>query len=239
MTRRLLAAVLAAAVFVVPAIVTAVAAPRAEAAPSFVDKQVIAGGLLIQSYLNLYGQKNQFVFPPASKVKKSGGLPDPSKLKIWPANPWTGKVMGPGTKRGTYTYKLASDKRSYTLTMHLSKGSKKLTGSMPQWLKTERDTASKQNLWLLQRYVEKYKIDEGAYPATLDAGTFSGYSWPVNPWTGAPMAPADAKTKLGDFRYVLTGGGTGYTLEVALTGGWSTPKLQPLLLTRLIAASGI
>ena len=90
MTRRLIVVVLATAAL---ALLLAVAAPRAEAV-SFVDKQVQAGALLIQNYINTYGQAHQFVYPPKTMVKKGGGLPNATL--IWPSNPWTGKIMGSG-----------------------------------------------------------------------------------------------------------------------------------------------
>ena len=149
MTRRTIAAFAAAAALV---LLPAVAAPRAEAI-SFVDKQVQAGGLLIQNYVNKYGAAHEFVFPPKTMVKKGGGLPD-SKL-MWPANPWTGRTMASGTSRGSYTYTLGAGGTSYKLTMHFSKGSYVFRGSMPAWLKDERNTAAKQNLLLLQRYLSR------------------------------------------------------------------------------------
>ena len=81
MTRRMIAVVLATAVL---ALLLAAAAPRAEAV-SFVDKQVQAGALLIQKYINDYGQSNRFVYPPKSMVKKGGGLPgSTSHLAVQP-----------------------------------------------------------------------------------------------------------------------------------------------------------
>ena len=124
-TRRVIAVVLATAVL---ALLLAAAAPRAEAV-SFVDKQVQAGALLIQNYINTYGQAHQFIYPPKSMVKKGGGLPNATV--IWPSNPWTGKVMGPGTSRGTYTYAPAADGHSYRLTVHLSSGNYLLRSAMP------------------------------------------------------------------------------------------------------------
>ena len=136
MIRRLTAAVLATAVL---ALLLAAAAPRAEAI-SFVDKQVQAGGLLIQNYVDKYGMANAFHFPPRTMVKKGGGLPDSTLM--WPANPWTGKTMGAGTSRGTYTYTLAANGLSYRLTMHFSSGSYTFKGGIPRWLRSERDQAS-------------------------------------------------------------------------------------------------
>ena len=152
MTRRMLAVVLTTTTL---ALLLAAAAPRPAQAVSFVDKQVQAGGLLIQNYINTYGIKHGFLFPDRAAVKKGGGLED--KTRIWPSNPWTGKLMAPGTSRGTYTYTPRNGGTAYTLTMHFSSGKYSFSGGAPAWLATERDTASSQNLLLLQRYLDAYK----------------------------------------------------------------------------------
>jgi hypothetical protein len=224
MKRRLIATVLAAAVF---SLLLAAAAPRAEAV-SFVDKQVMAGALLIQKYVNDYGQTNRFTYPPVEMVKQGGKLP--GSTLIWPSNPWTGKVMGPGTSRGTYTYTLKGGGSAYILNVHLSSGNQKLAGGTPAWFKPERDTQCQQNLLLLQRYVEAYALlHGGGYPTAdlVTATTFALplYVWPVNPWSGSAMVQAGS---VGDFFYAQTSGGAGYSLKVMLsTGKWST-ALGPL-----------
>jgi type II secretory pathway pseudopilin PulG len=229
MTRRMLAVVLAMTAL---ALLLAAAAPRPAAAVGFVDKQVQAGGLLIQNYVNAYGMTHGFAFPAVSMVKKRGGLEDATR--IWPSNPWTGKLMSPGTARGTYTYTLRNNGTAYTLSMHLSSGRYAFKGTMPPWLRTERDTASRQNLLLLQRYLDAYKTAHGDYPVSLDPATLSSptYVWPTNPWTGAPMT---ASAALGDFSY--TPSSSGFTLKVKLTTGWSAP-LTPLLLGQLTTTPG-
>jgi flavin-dependent dehydrogenase len=155
-------------------------------------------------------------------VKKGGGLPNATV--IWPSNPWTGRVMAPGTSRGTYTYTLGAGNLSYRLTVHLSSGNYVLKSAMPSWFKNERNTAARQNLLLLQRYVE-------AYAAAHGFG--ASYVWPVDPWTGAGMAAGDA---LGCYSY--TGGGASYALKVRLTSGWSTPLGQLPVLGQLATPSG-
>jgi hypothetical protein len=222
MIRRTLGVVLTT---VAVALLFAAAAPRAEAV-SFVDKQVQAGSLLIQKYVNDYGQGNRFVYPTKSMVKKGGGLPGSGA--IWPSNPWTGRIMAPGTSRGTYTYTPSASRATYKLVVHLSSGNWTLTGGVPAWFKPERNTASRQGLLLLQRYVEAYAASHGGvYPAAADvtAGTFgASYVWPKNPWTGSDMV---AGATAGDFDYTQLSGGSGYSLKVMLTGGWST-ALGPL-----------
>jgi hypothetical protein len=238
MTRRTIAALLAASVL---ALMLAAATPRAEAM-GFVDKQVVAGALLVQKYVNDYGQTNRYVYPPVAMVKQGGKLP--GSTFIWPSNPWTGKVMGPGASRGTYTYKLTGGGSGYVLTVHLSGSNQKLTGGAPDWFKPERDTQCKQDLLLLQRYVEAY-AGGGAYPTAdlMNATTFAAplYIWPVNPWSGQPMAqPAPGgNASLGDFLYTQLNGGTSYSLKVMQSNGkWSEP-LKPLgALGRLTATPG-
>lgn len=219
MTRRIIATLVATAAC---ALLLAFAAPRAEAI-SFVDKQVQAGGLLIQNYIDKYGAANQFRYPPKTMVKKGGGLPDSNLM--WPANPWTGKVMAAGTSRGTYTYTVGTAGTSYKLTMHFSKGGYTFKGSMPPWLRSERNTASRQNILLLQRYLANYHLVHNDYPAALDATSLPvPYVWPVNPWTGAAVVTGDG---LGELAYTR-GGAASFSLKVKLTSGWS-PVLGPLL----------
>lgn len=223
MTRRIIAAAVAAATL---ALALGAAAPRAQAV-SFVDKQVQAGGLLIQNYINKYGTSHGFQFPPKSMVKKGGGLPDSTLM--WPANPWTGRTMAPGTSRGSYTYALGAGGISYKLTMHFSSGKYVFKGSMPTWLKTERDTAARQNLLLLQRYIESYAASHGGYPtaAEVDPATFgASYAWPRNPWTGTAMAQGAGP---GEFAYTRTA--AGYELRVHVARG------SELVLTQLAVGS--
>ncbi len=213
------------------------AAPRPAQAVSFVDKQVQAGALLIQNYVNTYGQAHQFVYPPKKMVKKGGGLP--SATVIWPSNPWTGRIMGPGSSRGTYTYKLGTGAISYRLIVHLSRGNYVLKSAMPSWLKSERNTAALQDLLLLQRYVEAHAAAHGGTypaPAEVTAAAFgASYVWPGNPWTGADMAAGAA---LGDFSYAQLSGGTSYSLKVMLSSGWSAAFHPVSLLGSLTVTPG-
>jgi hypothetical protein len=185
---------------------------------SFVDKQVQMNILLLQGYINTQAEKNGFVYPARQDVKKGGALVAP----VWPGNPWTGTTMAPGTAKGTYTYTVKADLSGYTLVGHLSKGSYKVAGGVPKWLKDERDASAKAGLALLQQYVELWaRTHQGVLPqvADLAAGGALGLQpgvpiWPQNPWTRAGMTQSAAT---GDFAYALTAGG--YTLRVHLAGG--------------------
>lgn len=234
MIKRMLAVVLATTAL---ALLLAAAAPRpAGAAVPFVDKQVQAGALLIQKYVDDYAVDHQFVVPAKAMVKKGGGLPD--STVIWPSNPWTGKIMGPGTSRGAYTYTPAANGLSYKLIVHLSKGNWTLKGGMPLWFRAERNTAARQNLLLLQRYLDVFKTAHGDYPATgaLTPGTFPSptYVWPKNPWSGAAMAANDA---LGGFSYARLSS-SDFTLKVKLTSGWSEVFHPVSLLSQLTTTPG-
>ena len=212
-TRRIILVLATAAL----ALTAAAAVPGQAHAVSFVDKQVQAGSLLLQKYINDYGVAHRFTYPPKSMVKKGRGLTAP----IWPANPWTGRIMAPGTSRGTYTYTRGAGGSSYRLVVHLSRGNYRLSGGMPKWFKSERNTASRQNVLLLQRYIEAWAATNGGaypYPADLTPVTFgTSFAWPRNPWTGALTAAGNA---LGDFNYA--GGGATYALKAMLTTGWSS-----------------
>jgi hypothetical protein len=199
-------------------LVTAALPTAASAAVSFVDKQVQMNILLLQGYINTQAEKNGFVYPARDDVKKGGALVAP----LWPGNPWTGGTMAPGTSRGTYTYTVKADLSGYTLVGHLSKGSYKVTGGVPVWLKDERDAGAKSGLALVQQYVEMWaRANAGAYPAETDVASGGPVGlqpgvpiWPQSPWTHAPMTQG---TATGDYAYALTAGG--YTLRVHLATG--------------------
>jgi hypothetical protein len=58
-------------------------------------------------------------YPPAADRATLGKyLPGP-----WPVNPLTDAAMKPGSAAGDYTYRVAADKKSCTVTGHLSDGS--------------------------------------------------------------------------------------------------------------------
>lgn len=206
-------------------LVLGLAAPAgaAGAAPSFVDTQVKANVLLLRGYIDEYAIENAFTYPPAAIVKKGGGLVAP----IWPANPWTGRTMVPGRSRGSYTYSLTAT--GYRLVGHLSRGTYKVTGGLPSWLRDERDTASKIGVELLGKYIDQFVSGNGNRPpaaSQVSAGDAVGIQgggvpiWPISPWTGTAMTLGTAP---GQFSYTVNG--TSYSLSVRLAGGtsWTVP----------------
>jgi len=203
------------------ALLLAAALPAAaSAAPSFVDQQVQMNVLLLQGYINTQAEKDGFVYPARADVKKGGALVAP----VWPGNPWTGGTMAPGTSKGTYTYTVTADLGSYTLVGHLSKGSYKVAGGVPRWLKDERDASTKAGLALLQQYVEMWaRAHQSVFPPVTDVAVAGGVGlqpgvpiWPQSPWTHAAMTQGQPD---GDFAYALSGAGSGYTLRAHLATG--------------------
>jgi len=201
-------------------LLTATLPAAASAAVNFVDQQVQMNILLLQGYINTQAEKNGFVYPARDDVKKGGALVAP----IWPGNPWTGGTMAPGTSRGAYTYTVKADLSGYSLVGHLSKGSYKVSGGVPKWLKDERDASTEAGLALLQQYVEMWaRANAGAYPAVADVASGAPVGlqpgvpiWPQSPWTHAAMTQGQTT---GDFEYALSGDGDGYTLRAHLATG--------------------
>jgi hypothetical protein len=188
---------------------------------SFVDKQVQMNILLLQGYINTQAEKNGFIYPTRGDVKRGGALVAP----VWPGNPWTGATMAPGTAMGTYTYTVKAGLSGYTLVGHLSKGSFKVAGGVPKWLKDERDASSKAGLALLQQYVEQWaRSHQGVFPQVADvvAGGAVGLQpgapiWPQNPWTHAAMTQSAAT---GDFAYSVSGSDYSLRVHVATGKDW-------------------
>jgi type II secretory pathway pseudopilin PulG len=83
-----------------------------------------------------------------------------------------------------------------------------------------RDAQMKQNLRLLQVYIERSAAAKSfVYPAAAavrKGGGLTAPVWPANPWTGASMAPGKAR---GTYAYKVVAGGSGYTLVGHLSAG--------------------
>jgi hypothetical protein len=90
-----------------------------------------------------------------------------------------------------------------------------------------RDQVTRQNLRVLQSYVEEWTLDSGgAFPVTADmspGGTVGiSHVWPKNPWTNSAMQQDTAR---GDFQYAQLDAGAGYSLRARLSGGrWFVVK---------------
>ena len=83
-----------------------------------------------------------------------------------------------------------------------------------------RDAQTRQNVKLLKTYIDAYAGEHGfVYPAAAvvrKGGGLTAPVWPVNPWTGAAMAPGKAR---GTYTYTVSAKGDGYTLTGHLSSG--------------------
>jgi len=86
-----------------------------------------------------------------------------------------------------------------------------------------RDAQVKQNVRLLKTYIDGYAAGRSyVFPAASvvkKGGGLTAPVWPVNPWTGKPMAPGSGR---GAFTYTPGTGGTSYTLAGHLSSGGFT-----------------
>ena len=197
MTRRMIAVVLATTVL---ALLLAAAAPRAEAV-SFVDKQVQAGALLIQKYINDYGQDNRFVYPPKSMVKKGGGLPGlDDHLAVQPLDrqgSWRPVPREAPTRTRPSAERRQLQVRRPPLERQLDAVGwrARLVQAGAQHRGEAEPAAAAAVPRRLQGRPRRLPGDRVAHPGDLPSPT---YVWPRNPWTGAAMAASDT---LGDFSY--------------------------------------
>ena len=105
--------------------------------------------LMLQGYIEHYAADHGGVYPAEADVSQDGALEAP----VWPADPWTGAAMGPGTIRGCFTYSRAADGKSYTLVGHRHRRDLVLTGGGATTLDAERDARAAEAAELLRQYV--------------------------------------------------------------------------------------
>jgi hypothetical protein len=184
------------------------------------DQSAEFGARVIKSYIEQYGLLNNATAPAAGEVSKTGGVGQ--LFAFWPANPFTGQPMAPGTGPGEFAY-AAGAGGAYSLSARTSQTSPVvLDGAIPQQLKTAltaaRDAVTNANIHVIQQGVDRYARDNNdvfppdASPATL--GTCVD-QWPANPWTGAPMSTSSSAQ--GDCTYSQSL--FAYTITAHLAGG--------------------
>jgi hypothetical protein len=185
---------------------------------------------LLQGYIETFALEHYFVYPEAADVRESGALPAPQ----WPADPWTGEDMHPGTSPGSYTYTVATDRRSYRLVGHLPAGEIEVRGSMPYTALTAYRHREQEGLSLIRQYVIEWaRRHGGLYPpasaVSREGGVGAlrnGAMWPSNPWNHGPMIQSDA---VGDFDYEVAAdrSSCSLTLHTSPTSDW-TLDCRPL-----------
>ena len=86
----------------------------------------------------------------------------------------------------------------------------------------DTDAVVRRGLHALAVAIQNYAVDNNDIYPTVDMVSVSSNAltladgWPMSPYSGLPMASG---THAGDYQYVLTGGGTGFTLTGYLASG--------------------
>ncbi len=84
------------------------------------DNAVKEGIHSIQVGIQSWAVNNGDVFPTNFEVRQNGAVG--GYVDNWPTNPYTGQPMTSGSGPGDFTYTLATDSTSYTLSGHMSTG---------------------------------------------------------------------------------------------------------------------
>jgi hypothetical protein len=90
------------------------------------DQQVIDAIVKLQTGVITWSTNNNNLYPMPADVTQTGGVA--SYVNPWPANPYTGQPMKPGTQPGDYTYEQLNGGAGYKLTGYISNG---LTYTVP------------------------------------------------------------------------------------------------------------
>ena len=90
------------------------------------DQQVIDAVVKLQTGVITWATNNNNLYPTPTDVSQTGGVA--AYVNPWPANPYTGQPMKPGTQPGDYTYEQLNGGAGYKLTGFISNG---LTYSVP------------------------------------------------------------------------------------------------------------
>jgi hypothetical protein len=204
-------------------------APASAGTPQ--DEQMKQAILVLRGYIDRTGGYAWWVFPKPAEVRRGGGLDAP----LWPRDPWTGGALSSGSGRGQFTYRVASDRRSYELTGYLSWGQYVVRGGMPGTIRIAYNHRTREGAALLQRYIELWALTNGGvYPIGDEirrhgaVGEQPGMAyWPSNPWTHDPMTQG---TRRGHFQYVRADDGSGYTLTMHLEWGRTMVLTDPATL---------
>jgi len=185
------------------------------------DQSAELGARVIKGYIELWGMLSNGTAPAAGEVSRTGGVGQ--MFAYWPANPFTGQPMAPGTDPGEFTY-AAGVGGAYSLSARPAQASPvDLNGTIPQQLKNAltaaRDAATNANIHAIQQGVDLYARDNNdVFPPDASPATLGAYvdPWPANPWTGAPMSTSSPYQ--GDCTYSLQSP-LGYTITAYLAGG--------------------
>jgi hypothetical protein len=182
---------------------------------------------LIRQYIEDYATLHEGLYPLPPEVARDGPVGSQPAQRYWPSNPWNHADMARRGDRGSFSYTVAADRRSYTLRLHRAlKHDYVLTGSVSpsswrQLLATLEDEILRRNGRILAGYVTQWSLQHAAALPTAIEFSPTGRvgaaytDWPEDPTGGVPMQPG---TSTGTYTYAPESAGA-YTLIVHLVSG--------------------
>jgi hypothetical protein len=189
-----------------------IAAPARAASP---DSEMREAIMALRGLIDREGAADFFTYPTTSNVR-----PGHLDSTWWPSDPWTGRLLQPGTSRGHYEYRITTDRRRYRLIGHLARGASIiLSGGMPRSIMLAYDHRSEEGINLIRQYIEDYAaLHDGLYPLPSQVAADGAVGsepqhryWPSNPWDHADMKQ---RGDHGSFSYAVAADRRSYTLRL-------------------------
>lgn len=188
------------------------AAPARAASP---ESEMRAAVMALRGLIDREGAAHYFEYPRPSTVR-------PGYLTVgwWPADPWSGAALHPGTSRGHYQYSVTANRRRYRLVGFLGGGRTfVVSGGMPESIMLAYDHRGEEGINLIRGYVEEYAArHDGTYPLPSQVRGDGAVGneprhryWPSNPWDHDDMAQRKDR---GSFSYHVSVDRRSYTLRL-------------------------
>jgi hypothetical protein len=192
------------------------------------DHRSAEGINLIRQYIEDYAAAHDGVYPLPAEVSDDGAVGLEPQHRYWPSNPWDHLDMAQREDRGSFSYQVAADRRSYTLVLHrVLKHDYVLTGTTvtspwQQLLTSLEDEILRRGGKILAGYVGQYSLQHaGTLPTVAElapaatVGAAHAADWPQDPAGGTAMRPG---TGPGAYSY-SPGAAGAYKLIVHLHSG--------------------
>lgn len=182
---------------------------------------------LIRQYIEDYAAAHHGLYPAPAEVAADGAVGMEPARRYWPSNPWDHAMMAQRDDHGSFSYTVAPDRLSYTLSLHRALkhdyvlGGNRTTSPWQVLLTSLEDRILRRGAHVLAGYVVEWAQQHGGEPpgvAELAPGGAVGAvhpAWPVDPVSGAAMRPGTAP---GDYTYG-PGPGAAFRLTVHLHSG--------------------
>lgn len=182
---------------------------------------------LIRQYVEGYAAAHDGVYPLPAEVSADGAVGAHPVRRYWPSNPWDHRMMAQRRDPGSFTYQVADDRLSYSLSLHRAlKHDYFLTGAIvanpwQRLLTGIHDEILRRSARVLAGYIDQWARHHGGTlpdAATLAPDSVLGAAhpqWPVDPSTGAAISPG---TSPGAYTYAPGNSGQ-YRLTVHLHSG--------------------